>query len=65
MSKYVNKYICDCEFCRETRRMAEEWDKHHPETNLQYRMVEVVKRLEYGLLKDVERNKKQNKKLKI
>lgn len=37
---------CDCEKCREIHRSQKEWETFKPKTNLQKRMMDVIKRIE-------------------
>ena len=40
------KSDCKCDFCDSTHKSTTEWDNFTPNTNLQQRMVDVVKRIE-------------------
>ena len=40
------KSDCSCQFCDETHKASKEWSDFTPETNLQQRMVDVVRRIE-------------------
>lgn len=37
---------CDCDFCKITHYSSVEWETFTPKTNLQKRMLKVVKRIE-------------------
>ncbi len=40
------KSNCKCEFCDSTHKSTIEWDNFTPNTNLQQRMVDIVRRIE-------------------
>ena len=37
---------CNCDFCKDMVKCSEEWDKLIPETYLQLRMKDVIRRIE-------------------
>jgi len=37
---------CTCSFCTETHSIIDEWKTFHPRTNLQRRMLNVIKNIE-------------------
>ena len=52
------KYICECNFCIETRNLSIEFNSFIPKTKLQHRMKNIIEKIEKRYLRKKNNSKK-------
>lgn len=52
-----SRSTCMCEFCTETHKAVDKWDTYTPQTNLQYNMLDVAKRIEERYKRKISKSK--------
>jgi len=57
--------LCTCDVCRSMHASQLEWDTFTPTTELQFRMIDVVKKLEKTTKKSGKKARKDHKKSQV